>query len=295
MDNFDKNKQRTIREGFAWIQYSVFDDEELTSSDIIVYLTLARFADNKKQECYPSKKTLVKYARLTEPTIRKSLYHLRDLGYIDINQKAGRVNYYQLNDPQKIYGGKNRGDTPKKEWSVPPKNKGTNNTYINNTNNMQSEIANSKELSSQLSPHKQFILFWTNAVKTIRGIKPVITGADAKNLKRILDGGIDEMKLEQMAVYFLYGFSKFSPSISTFLSAGVINGILDRTENDPNFWKVIERYKFDNSAQKEYNKSIDIKSEIIKLKEKLSMPFSNKKRTEIQEEVAKEERRAKGR
>jgi biotin operon repressor len=94
--------------------------------------------------------------------------------------------------------------------------------------------------------HKTFLAFWDEMVPRTRGIKPLYTGADMKNLKRILDFGIPEPDLEQIALYFLadYGFKSFSPSISTLCSAGIINGLLNRSKNgnDPEFWRNMNRY-----------------------------------------------------
>ncbi len=95
-----------------------------------------------------------------------------------------------------------------------------------------------------VSEHKKFVDFWFNEVTSARGIKPIITGQDGRNLKRILHAGVNPTSLEQAAIYFLhnYSFKKFSPSISTFLSAGIINGLLNRMKNHPDFWKELDSY-----------------------------------------------------
>lgn len=94
--------------------------------------------------------------------------------------------------------------------------------------------------------HKKFLDFWHETVPRTRGMKPIYTGADMRNLKRILDFGIEEGTLEQIALFFLadYSFRSFSPSISTLCSAGIINGLLNRSKNgnDPEFWKQMDRY-----------------------------------------------------
>ncbi len=94
--------------------------------------------------------------------------------------------------------------------------------------------------------HKTFLDFWHDMVPRTRGMKPIYTGADMRNLKRILDFGIEEQTLEQIALFFLadYGFKSFSPSISTLCSAGIINGLLNRSKNgnDPEFWRSMTRY-----------------------------------------------------
>ena len=96
------------------------------------------------------------------------------------------------------------------------------------------------------SDHKAFVEFWDSTVKATRGIKPIYTGADMRNLKRILSLGIKETDLEQIALFFLadYSFKKFSPSISTLTSVGIINGIRNRMTqgNDAEFWKNLDSY-----------------------------------------------------
>ena len=92
--------------------------------------------------------------------------------------------------------------------------------------------------------HSAFVRFFYDTTQKTRGIKPIITGQDGANLKRILNSGIDEMRLEQLATYFLadYSFKKFSPTISTFLSAGILTGLLNRANTEAEFWKKLDGY-----------------------------------------------------
>lgn len=103
-----------------------------------------------------------------------------------------------------------------------------------------------KEKKKGNPDHRTFLAFWDSMVLRTRGVKPIYTGADMRNLKRILDFGVPEQDLEQIALYFLadYGFKSFSPSISTLCSAGIINGLLNRSKNgnDPEFWRNMNRY-----------------------------------------------------
>lgn len=108
--------------------------------------------------------------------------------------------------------------------------------------------ASGSKLKKGNPDHKKFLAFWDDVVPRARGrlVKAIYTGADMKNLKRILDLGIEEQTLEQIALFFLadYSFKKFSPSISTFTAAGIITGLLNRMSrgNDPDFWKNLTRY-----------------------------------------------------
>ncbi|MCP6719713.1 MAG: replication protein [Patescibacteria group bacterium] len=163
-----------------------------------------------------------------------------------------------------------------------------------------SKSKNLKE--NKRSLHSQFIEFWHETTQRARGIKPVITGKDARNLKRVLDMGIlNQYRLEQLAAYFLAHptFRKFSPSIATFLSAGILNGLMNRMENDPNFWKELEVFAMRHLKPPSFGKTFteENPSEMIerlaRLKAKLfKEPFTPAERTKFQEEAAVEERAA---
>ena len=125
----------------------------------------------------------------------------------------------------------------------------TKETLITKENTLQpaEPIATEKKANTPSKPpseHSQFVRFFYEATKATRGIKPIITGADAKALKRILDSGVPRETLEQAAIFFLsdYSFKKFSPTIRTLLSAGIITGLLNRMRNGETFWKDLDRY-----------------------------------------------------
>ena len=94
------------------------------------------------------------------------------------------------------------------------------------------------------SDHKLFIDFFYQATKATRNVTTIITAADAKMLKRTLDSGIKRETLEQVAIFFLTDrdFTKFSPTIRTLLSGGIITGLINRMQNDPEFWKKLDGY-----------------------------------------------------
>lgn len=92
--------------------------------------------------------------------------------------------------------------------------------------------------------HKAFMEFWYETVQRTRSIKPVITSVDGKNLKRVLEAGVPEHLLEQIALFFLadLSFRKFSPTVATLCSGGILNGLLNRTRNDPEFGRRLRGY-----------------------------------------------------
>lgn len=122
--------QRKIRNGFAWIDYCVIDDKNVTGSDILIYLVLARHADNTTQQCRPGIQRIMKESRLTKPTVLKSISRLEQFGYISVNRTAGKVNIYTLLEPNQS---KNFTGGGKKECLEGVKNSTPNNTHINNT------------------------------------------------------------------------------------------------------------------------------------------------------------------
>lgn len=156
--------------------------------------------------------------------------------------------------PAKTAGGKPVMHNPRQN-DAPQNLRPTKETLITKENTMQSakpiappqekkEGENTSKTPKAYSPHKQFVDYWHLNVRKARGITPIITGQDGKNLQRIFKLGIEPDTLEKAAIYFLHdpSFKKFSPSISTLLSGGIITGLMDRMKNEPGFWKKLEGY-----------------------------------------------------
>jgi DNA-binding transcriptional regulator YhcF (GntR family) len=151
--HFSKLIKRKMRRGFLWVDYEIIDDKQLTSSDKIVYMTMARFVDNETQECFPSNKKLAEMTGLTTRTIINAVKHLEDGGYIEVDRAFGRINYYQLNEIPV----KNKHRTSEIISQVPVKNKHTNNTYINNTyiNNTSKTSFAGKDINEMIDLFKE--------------------------------------------------------------------------------------------------------------------------------------------
>lgn len=132
-------KIRDLRNGeWFWVHKYVWKDKKLKSSDKVVYGTLAYFANNQSQDCYPSLNTMVKFSGLSKPTVTASLRRLTECNYIkkkkDANFHKGKANVYTLvknfNQPSKEYA------QPSKKDYLPLGKKTTpNNTYITRLNN----------------------------------------------------------------------------------------------------------------------------------------------------------------
>ncbi|HOB90312.1 MAG TPA: hypothetical protein PKG74_03230 [Candidatus Colwellbacteria bacterium] len=129
------------------------------------------------------------------------------------------------------------------------------------------------------SVHAQFMDFWYKLVLKTRGFKPQISPADGQNLKRVLQTGIKPDVLEKIAVFFLadQSLKKFAPTLATMLSGGILNGLLNRMENDPEFYRNLNHYadlylpRKENERPKEIP-AVEIRSAISLLMNKFKMP-----------------------
>ena len=92
------------------------------------------------------------------------------------------------------------------------------------------------------SEHAQIVETFHDVCQRARGVKPKITGADGMNLKRALGSGMTIQQLTQLTVYFLgsHRYRQFAPSISTMLSSGIINGLMNKARNDGEFWRELD-------------------------------------------------------
>lgn len=68
---------------------AVVDDESigLKPIDIAVYSVLCMYADNEDTTSYPSIETIASKARCSMRTVHRSLDTLKEVGYIDINNR----------------------------------------------------------------------------------------------------------------------------------------------------------------------------------------------------------------
>jgi hypothetical protein len=92
--------------------------------------------------------------------------------------------------------------------------------------------------------HRRMIAFFHDTSVKARGIKPIFGAADGKRLKDVLEmEKIPEENLEKMMLYFLASprFIKFSPSLTTLFSSGILNGLQNAILNDSNFGKELYR------------------------------------------------------
>jgi len=89
---------------FNWftVENSLIDREDITPMEMLMYVVLARYANNN-EKCFPgldliSKKTGIKDKR----TITKHLKSLSEKGFITIQKRPGKSNLYYLNNVEEV-------------------------------------------------------------------------------------------------------------------------------------------------------------------------------------------------
>ena len=131
---------------------------------------------------------------------------------------------------------------------------------------------------------KNFIDFFYEGCKKIRGVKPlIIHGKDGKLTKLALEK-LSLSQLEQLSLWFLEKKINLKPTIGAMLSKKVLEGLRNDI-NLPDFWKEIDEL---------YERNFKIRK--VAGTESLARkfrPFTFKQITEIQEQVAKLERASK--
>lgn len=185
-------------------------------------------------------------AGLARASVAKGIKNLNLAGAISIRETT-KGNYYQINlqmDTEKVvqllnqYSGHTESGSrsrPKAVQQVNTQNQGNQGKQ----SNTQSGTAFKKEKSI----HSKLVGYFHDMAKQTRGVSVIITKADAHNLKRAIDLKLlDQTDFEKLILFFLgsMNFKSLSPSISTFLSSTVFNGLIDKMRNGPNFWKELD-------------------------------------------------------
>lgn len=101
-----------IRDGrngnWFWVDKQVWQHPELTSSDKVVYGTLAYFANQKTQQAFPQMKTLETHCKLSRRQIYRSTRALEEFKFIHIKRQRGNPNIYTLVDNWKKLQGSDK-------------------------------------------------------------------------------------------------------------------------------------------------------------------------------------------
>ena len=199
---------RDLREGdWLWTNKAVLFSPYISASDFKVYSGLASYAGNHDQKSWPSLNTLATKLNVGKSTVIRSLKVLEACKLIQVDRRDGTSNLYSLLQCEQVEA----PSTPTKAQSA----------------------------------HHRLIKFFHETTQRTRGITPIWNPRDTAHLKRVLNMAIlNEDQLEQLMLYFLAApqFKKFTPSMATFFSAGIFNGLQNTMKNDPNFWKDMDSF-----------------------------------------------------
>ena len=74
---------RGRRMPFVIMPWVVLDNDTLTAHDVMVYATIARYADRNSGEAWPSRSTVARMARCDIKTVDRSVQRLVDSGLLE--------------------------------------------------------------------------------------------------------------------------------------------------------------------------------------------------------------------
>ena len=116
--------RRGRRMPFVIMPWAVLDDETLTAHDVLVYATIARYADVTTGVAWPSRATVAQNARCDIKTVDRSVSRLVAAGFLEKHkrrtEKGDDSNVYVVHEivarqeqletkPRKTRGGDSRG------------------------------------------------------------------------------------------------------------------------------------------------------------------------------------------
>lgn len=239
-----KMEIRDMRQGdWLWTHKAILFSPYINDSAFKVYCGLASYAGNKDQRSWPSTQTLATNLHLGKSTVLRALAILEACGVIGIERRSGTSSVYSLLDIREV-----KAPTVKKVQS----------------------------------PHHRFVDTFHKATMHFRGIKPTYSPKDMAALKRVLALNIlSAEELEQLAIYFLAlpGYKEFSPSLATFFSSGILNGLMNKMRNSETFWKDLDRYAvaFYGSANTQIvqTQPDELEKLIASLGAKMKMPYAS--------------------
>lgn len=185
---------RDRRNGFLWITNSFFDAyiTQLQPSSLLVYLALARLANNDTQKCFPSYETIAEMTGVVRSTVALALQDLKDLGLLEWS-KDGRHNVYSLLETTSPKIGLVRSDSRTSpiqhanQSDVPDPNKTQNNTQEQYSLSPPSSEGVSKNSKKTDSRHRVFMELIFKAHKYYVKVDPLLGPAAGSNLKRLLN------------------------------------------------------------------------------------------------------------
>lgn len=85
--------------GWFWVENELIDNENLEPMERLLYMVLARHADNETSESFPSIETLCKKTGVKDKrTVVKYIKNLESMNLIEVKRTQGMPNRYYLNN-----------------------------------------------------------------------------------------------------------------------------------------------------------------------------------------------------
>lgn len=233
---------------FAMISQAILEDERITAVDQSVFLAIASFAGCDRSS-FPSYITIAKRAKVSKPTVSKSLKKLEEYGYIQVIRKTNKRgekenNCYIINDLNNPVGSKGALPGVVKQVNQGSKgallgvvkqvnykntnNKNTNKEYIDNVELDSTSIPrNQNEIEEVINylNQKANTNYKANAKGNVKYIRARLSdGYTVADMKRVIDVKCAEWKGDPKMNQYLRPSTLFnSDKFEGYLNQKVVN------------------------------------------------------------------------
>jgi hypothetical protein len=126
--------KRGRRMPFVILPWSVLEDPNLTAHDVLVYATIARWADNNTGVAFPSRATIAETARVDIKTVDRCVARLVSAGYLEKHKRKHELGESNLYVVHEIVARQETLTPRGTNGATPPRGRGTNGAGGRGTN-----------------------------------------------------------------------------------------------------------------------------------------------------------------
>ena len=211
-----------IRDGrngnWFWVDKQVWEHAKLTSSDKVVYGTLAYFANQKTQQAFPQMKTLEAHCKLSRRQVYRSTKALEIFKFIHIKRQRGLPNLYTLIDNWKKLQGNDKLSvvtgspitSDSMSHGLVTNNTSNNNIKTNNKNNKTLTKVNGDFGNPQINEGIKLLT-------SFFGYSPSRLKLNRYTLKRLIKSKGYERVLKAMKFSLSQQLNRYAPKITSYM------------------------------------------------------------------------------
>lgn len=81
---------------FVMVDNTIIENKEISSNDKIVYIYLISLYNKEKCYSFPSLKNISEHIGISLSTVKRSIKHLSELGFITVEKRKAKIGNYNL-------------------------------------------------------------------------------------------------------------------------------------------------------------------------------------------------------